>query len=70
VFHLVLIELGMSGEENVMDSSKIAIELSIREATVITHALQTSSPRKDDELIAYGLYAKITRLIEEKKRAS
>lgn len=50
------------------ESNTVVLELSIREARVISHALSSAIPVKEDEMISYMLYARVTRKLEEVSR--
>ena len=46
-------------------SNDIELKLSIREALVVLNALASSSPNKEDELIAFMLHTKVRNKLEE-----
>ncbi len=46
--------------------SNISVEFNYREAMLIRKAIMSMLPAKEDEMIVMMLYARITRLIEEK----
>ena len=48
-----------------MTDAKIVLEFSLREADILRRAIASNSPLKEDEMISFMLYARITRKIEE-----
>lgn len=48
-----------------MTSDKIMIEFTLREADIIRRAIASNSPLKDEEMISFMLYSRITKAIEE-----
>jgi hypothetical protein len=47
-----------------VESDKINLELTIREADIIRRAIASNSPLKEDEMISFMIYSRITRAIE------
>jgi hypothetical protein len=48
-----------------MSDYKITVEFTIKEANILCRAIASNSPLKEDEMISFMLYARITRKVEE-----